>query len=92
MTFEDLRQKLQSTYGANFDHALIERAYNFAEEAHRGQKRKSGEEYMSHPIAVASRLVDWKLDAPTLAAALLHDVAEDTAYTKKDIEKNSGTK
>lgn len=90
MTFEDLRQKLRTAYGGDFDHALIERAYNFAEEAHRGQKRKSGEEYMSHPIAVASRLVDWKLDAPTLAAALLHDVAEDTAYTKKDIEKKFG--
>lgn len=46
---------------------------------------------MTHPLAVAAKLADWKLDAPTLASALLHDVAEDTAYTKKDIEKKFGS-
>ena len=63
------------------DFALIERAYAVAEEAHRGQKRKSGEAYITHPVAVAQILADLGIGAKTLAAALLHDTVEDTDYT-----------
>src|SRR3989338_5243123 len=91
MGFETLREKLQSRQGAHFDVGLVERAYEFAAAAHAGQIRKSGEAFMTHPLAVAARLAEWRSDAPTIAAALLHDVAEDTPYTKKDIEKEFGS-
>ena len=61
------------------DVALVERAFQFSDSAHRGQFRKSGEPYITHPLAVASILSQWRLDAQGLAAALLHDVMEDTA-------------
>ena len=64
------------------DVALVERAFEFSESAHRGQFRKSGEPYITHPLAVASILSQWRLDAQGLAAALLHDVMEDTSVTK----------
>ena len=57
---------------------LIERALRFSVTAHRGQKRMSGEEFVSHSIAVASILLSQLLDSTSIAAALLHDVAEDT--------------
>jgi len=69
---------------------LIERAHHFAEEAHRGQKRASGENYISHPEKVAEILSRTNLDAQTIAAAYLHDVPEDTNKTLKDIEKEFG--
>ena len=67
------------------DVALVERAFEFSDSAHRGQYRKSGEPYITHPLAVASILSQWRLDAQGLAAALLHDVMEDTAITKAEI-------
>lgn len=90
MNFSALAEKIRDIGGERVDLALIERAYAFAEEAHAGQTRKSGEDYITHPLAVASRLTEWKLDAPTIAASLLHDVAEDSPYTKQDIEKRFG--
>src|SRR5437667_806112 len=72
------------------DVALVERAFAFSEEAHQGQFRKSGEPYITHPLAVASILSQWRLDAQGLAAALLHDVMEDTAVTKTEIESSFG--
>ena len=72
------------------DIALVERAFEFSESAHRGQFRKSGEPYITHPLAVASILSQWRLDAQGLAAALLHDVMEDTAITKSEIEVSFG--
>jgi guanosine-3',5'-bis(diphosphate) 3'-pyrophosphohydrolase len=63
------------------DTALLERAYATAEKAHRGQKRKSGEPYITHPVAVAQILADLGIGSKTLAAALLHDTVEDTDYT-----------
>src|SRR6516225_9371940 len=72
------------------DIALVERAFEFSEKAHRGQFRKSGEPYITHPLAVASILSQWRLDAEGLAAALLHDVMEDTAITKTEIETSFG--
>jgi GTP pyrophosphokinase len=72
------------------DIALVERAFEFSESAHRGQFRKSGEPYITHPLAVASILSQWRLDAHGLAAALLHDVMEDTTVTKSEIESSFG--
>src|SRR6266513_3186363 len=72
------------------DVALVERAFEFSETAHRGQFRKSGEPYITHPLAVASILSQWRIDAPGLAAALLHDVMEDTSVTKREIESSFG--
>jgi GTP pyrophosphokinase len=62
------------------DIALIERAYTAAELAHRGQKRRSGEPYITHPVAVAQILADLGIGSKTIAAALLHDTVEDTSY------------
>ncbi|WNM28837.1 bifunctional (p)ppGpp synthetase/guanosine-3',5'-bis(diphosphate) 3'-pyrophosphohydrolase [Demequina capsici] len=70
--------------------ALVERAYEVAEEAHRGQKRKSGEPYITHPIAVAQIVADLGLPASVIAAALLHDVVEDTDYPLQRMEDEFG--
>src|SRR5213080_926352 len=72
------------------DVALVERAFAFSEHAHQGQFRKSGDPYITHPLAVASILSQWRLDAQGLAAALLHDVMEDTKVTKSEIETSFG--
>ena len=72
------------------DVALIERAYAAAERAHRGQKRKSGEPYISHPVAVAQILADLGIGSVTLAAALLHDTVEDTDYTLDMLRSDFG--
>src|SRR5690348_1337575 len=72
------------------DIALVERAFEFSESAHRGQFRKSGEPFITHPLAVASILSEWRLDAEGLAAALLHDVMEDTSVTRGEIETTFG--
>lgn len=65
-------------------------AYTFAEKAHEGQYRKSGEPYIYHPVAVARILLDLEMDATTLVAALLHDVVEDTGVTLEQIEEQFG--
>ena len=72
------------------DVALVNRAFEFSETAHRGQFRKSGEPYITHPLAVASILSQWRLDAQGLAAALLHDVMEDSAVSKVELESKFG--
>jgi GTP pyrophosphokinase len=72
------------------DLELILKAYEFAAEAHEGQKRVSGEDYIIHPVHVAEYLSDLKMDASTIAAALLHDTIEDTSITEKDLEKKFG--
>src|SRR3989344_4784028 len=82
-------EKLKSEH-TDDEIALLRRAYEFAARAHEGQKRKSGEAYISHPLATAERLVEMRLDAPAIAAAFLHDVCEDTKYTIKDIQKEFG--
>jgi (p)ppGpp synthetase, RelA/SpoT family len=73
--------KTVRTHHPKADLALIERAYAAAEKAHAGQKRKSGEPYITHPVAVAQILADLGIGAKTIAAALLHDTVEDTDYT-----------
>ncbi|WP_448810170.1 RelA/SpoT family protein [Agromyces bauzanensis] len=72
------------------DLALVERAYTVADRAHEGQKRKSGEPYITHPIAVAQILADLGIGAKTVAAALLHDTVEDTAYTLDQVRADFG--
>ena len=72
------------------DVALVESAYAFSDSAHRGQFRNSGDPYISHPLAVASILSQWRFDAEGLSAALLHDVMEDTSVTKSQIEDRFG--
>ena len=75
----------------SIDLDMIQLAYEFAEEAHRGQQRKSGEPYIEHCLATAIGVARMGLDEPTIIAALLHDVPEDTNYTLVDIEKNFGS-
>jgi guanosine-3',5'-bis(diphosphate) 3'-pyrophosphohydrolase len=70
--------------------ALLEKAYHYAQKAHEGQVRNSGEPYIIHPLAVAQILASLELDAPTLVAGLLHDVVEDTPITLEEIEKHFG--
>lgn len=69
---------------------LVQRAYAFAEEAHRGQRRSSGEPYITHPLAAAYTLAEMHLDESIIAATLLHDVPEDTTRTLEDIEREFG--
>src|SRR5690606_39312554 len=68
----------------------IARAYRFGELAHAGQKRSSGENYISHAVEVARILVELGLDSTTVSAGLLHDVVEDTTATLEDIEREFG--
>ncbi len=69
---------------------LVRRAYRFADEAHLGQMRRSGEPYITHPIAVAALCTEWKLDAQALAAALMHDSMEDCGVTKAELVEKFG--
>ncbi len=66
-------------------------AYRFSEEAHQGQSRLSGEPYITHPLAVAGALAEWRLDAQAIIAALLHDVMEDTVVSKAEIAERFGS-
>ncbi len=71
--------------------ALVEEAYNFASQAHKGQVRKSGEPYLGHPLQVALTLAELQLDASSLAAALLHDVPENCGIAISEIEAKFGS-
>lgn len=86
--FDTLRSAL--AYLSPTEIGAIEEAYEFSRAAHEGQFRKSGEPYISHPLAVAGILAGWHLDAQTLTAALLHDVVEDTHATAGEIEARFG--
>ncbi|MFA5384916.1 MAG: bifunctional (p)ppGpp synthetase/guanosine-3',5'-bis(diphosphate) 3'-pyrophosphohydrolase [Eubacteriales bacterium] len=79
-----------SLYNKNADLSLLNRAYEYARDAHGSQKRISGEPYIHHPLAVALILAELELDLETLAAGLLHDVVEDTQITLGQIEKEFG--
>src|SRR5262245_2211292 len=69
---------------------LVQEAYDFAYQAHQGQRRRSGEPYITHPVAVADLLADLHLDSQTLIAAILHDVIEDTPTLKEEITTRFG--
>lgn len=82
--FEGLQAKI-STYLSKKQVDYVRAAYVLARDAHEGQTRSSGDPYITHPVAVAGILADMKLDYETLMAALLHDVIEDTEYSKEDL-------
>ena len=79
-----------SAYLKPADIDRVTRAFAFSEAAHQGQMRASGEEYITHPLAVTAICASWKLDIQALLAALLHDVVEDTGITKADIAAQFG--
>ena len=86
LLFDEVAQYLKPN-----DIVLLKKAYFFSQKAHAGQFRKSGEPYISHPVAVARILGEMHLDITTLAAALLHDVVEDTGITKEEISEQFGS-
>jgi len=87
---EPLRVGLNLSH-PGFDQSLLEHAFEVANKAHLGQKRKSGEDYITHPVAVAQILVELGMDLPTINAALLHDTVEDTGVSIATISKEFGT-
>ncbi len=86
---ETTLKKIEEIYSAE-DSGKLRKAYEYAQAAHANQKRASGEPYFIHPCAVADILMDLGLDAATIAAALLHDVIEDTESTAEDIKREFG--
>ncbi len=89
MLKRDFLSKIEE-YNPNYDMDMISRAYDVADEMHRNQLRKSGEEYLIHPVAVAEILAELGMDSETIAAGLLHDVIEDTPYTLEQMGKEFG--
>ena len=87
-SFAALTARLDYMPTADIDN--VRRAYRFADEAHLGQIRNSGEPYITHPIAVAQQCAEWKLDAQALMAALLHDAIEDCGVTKPELIERFG--
>ena len=86
---EPLFQVVRTTH-PKADLTLIERAYAVAERAHEGQKRRSGDDYITHPLAVTTILAELGMTPTTLAAALLHDTVEDTAYSLEALRSDFG--
>jgi guanosine-3',5'-bis(diphosphate) 3'-pyrophosphohydrolase len=87
--FEDILDKVSSSFTEREINQL-RKAYIFAASAHKGQSRRSGEPYLSHPLEVANMLADMRLGPTSLAAGLLHDVLEDTAVTLPQLQKAFG--
>ena len=87
-SFAALMEKLDYLDPASIE--LVRQAYRYADTAHLGQLRNSGEPYITHPIAVAAQCATWKLDAQALMAALLHDAMEDCGVTKADLVERFG--
>ncbi|MEN9544344.1 MAG: hypothetical protein RLZZ598_1177, partial [Pseudomonadota bacterium] len=88
-SFAALAGKLDYLDGSDLKQVRI--AYRFADEAHLGQFRASGEPYITHPIAVAGLCADWKLDAQAIMAALMHDAMEDCGVTKIELIERFGS-
>jgi GTP pyrophosphokinase len=89
MTISDLVAKVQQ-YDPGLDGAWLTRVYEVADRAHDGQRRASGESYIAHPLAVADILADLEMDRATIAAAILHDVVEDTVITNEEVAEQFG--
>ena len=89
MLLDDIYANIPESY-TQADKDLIEKAYYFAEKAHEGQKRASGEPYFTHCVAVALILCEMKVQSLVIAAALLHDTVEDTSITTEDIRREFG--
>ncbi|MGD1008643.1 MAG: bifunctional (p)ppGpp synthetase/guanosine-3',5'-bis(diphosphate) 3'-pyrophosphohydrolase [Candidatus Aminicenantales bacterium] len=87
--FDDILEKV-SSYISEKEALALQKAYVFAARAHKGQVRRSGEPYLSHPLEVTNILADMRLDKTTLVAALLHDVLEDTDITAAEIKETFG--
>ena len=89
ITYDMLKQEMRDS-GRAYDFALVDCAYALAEAAHADQRRRSGEPYICHPLSVAEILVEMGMDSESIAAALMHDVAEDTAVTIEEIRQKFG--
>ncbi len=89
MNFKDLEKSFPDSYSA-IDIEQIRSAFMFAKDAHKSQKRASGEAYITHCVAVANILVELKVPAIIISAALLHDTSEDTSITLDNIKGNFG--
>lgn len=87
--YEEILRQIAETYNSA-EQAVLNHAFYFAKSAHTGQKRASGEEYFTHPVAVAKILIDLGMDYNTVAAAFLHDVVEDTPVSESDIKAEFG--
>ena len=87
--FDDILEKVSSSYSEK-DITLLKKAYVFAARAHKGQIRRSGEPYLSHPLEVTNMLADMNLDKTTLVAGILHDVLEDTEVTAFELTEAFG--
>jgi len=90
VSIEGLLSKL--SYLKSEEIAQVKKAFQFSDAAHLGQYRHSGEPYITHPVAVAELCATWRLDAPSIMAALMHDVIEDTGCTKADLVEKFGNK
>jgi GTP diphosphokinase / guanosine-3',5'-bis(diphosphate) 3'-diphosphatase len=88
-TYDELKVKIRE-YNPRARLRLIKKALQVANEAHSGQKRESGDLYITHPVEVAKILIRMRADSATLCAGLLHDVVEDTSVSMKDVEKDFG--
>ena len=89
LTYKDLILTIEKQ-SIPIDQERLKQVYHFAEEAHAGQKRYSGEPFFQHPLHVANIIASWGMDQTTIETALLHDVVEDTPLTIQDLEKKFG--
>ena len=89
VSIQEIISKIQS-YQYDAPVAMVEQAYDLARNAHKGQTRVSGEEYIHHPLGVAKILADLQIDALTISASLLHDVVEDTPFSLEELEELFG--
>src|SRR4051794_6427721 len=87
---DELLADLEAYKPDGFDRELIIRSFEFAAQAHDGQRRRSGQEFIHHPWGAAKILAGLRMDEPTIAAALLHDVVEDTGVEIDDIRAEFG--
>ena len=87
----EILQRTVRKHHPKSDSGLIERAYRVAEKAHEGQKRQSGEPYITHPLAVSQILAELGIGPITIAAALLHDTVEDTEYSLEELQNDFGS-
>jgi GTP diphosphokinase / guanosine-3',5'-bis(diphosphate) 3'-diphosphatase len=90
MNLQTLKAQIKAYYPAEPEWSLLEKAYGFAVSAHQGQKRFSGELYITHPLGVAQILTELELDMDTIIAGLLHDVVEDTEVSLEQIAREFG--
>ena len=88
--YEKLKKRILE-YHPSSDLEMVEKAYKLAYEAHKDQKRKSGEPYIIHPVCVALILADFELDIESIVAGILHDVVEDTIVTQEELEEQFGS-